>query len=107
MAVKFKIKKGDTVTLLAGKDKGKSGDVMKVLKDRGRVLVQGLNTVKKHQKPSMQAAGGIIQKEMSIHISNVAIADPESGKPSRIGIKILENGQKARFAKKSGQVIDK
>lgn len=107
MSVKFKIKKGDAVTLLSGKDKGKSGNVLKVLRERNRVLVQGLNTVKKHQKPSMQGAGGIVEKEMSIHISNVALTDPESGKPTRVGIKVLESGQKVRFAKKSGQVIDK
>ena len=102
-----KIKKGDKVVVLAGKDKGRTGQVRAVLPAAGRALVEGVNLVKKHTKPSAQnAEGGIISKEASIDLSNLAIADPKDGKPTRVGFKVLEDGRKVRFAKRSGDVID-
>lgn len=106
MARRFRIKKGDLVTILTGKDKGKSGDVIKVLRDRERVVVQGLNMVKRHQKPAGGQQGGIIEKEASIHISNVAHIDPESKKPTRVGVKFLKDGSKVRVARRSGAELD-
>ncbi|MFT6497327.1 MAG: 50S ribosomal protein L24 [Alphaproteobacteria bacterium] len=101
-----RIKKGDKVTILAGKDKGKTGEVLLVIPDRERVLVQGVNLVKRHQKQSATEEAGIKQKELSIHVSNVAIVDSETLKPTRIGFKFLDDGKKVRYAKKSGEVID-
>jgi large subunit ribosomal protein L24 len=106
MAQQFRIKKGDTVSVITGKDKGKSGQVLKVLRKDNRLLVQGINLVKKHQKQTVNQEGGIIQKEASIHISNVAHVDPKSKKPTRIGIKFLKDGQKVRVAKRSGETIE-
>lgn len=112
MAVKFKIRKGDKVVVLAGKDKGKSGDVVKVMPSDARVIVQGVNMVKRHTKPGRTDAGGIIEKEASVHISNVAHIDPKSGKPTRVGIRMVdakvkgEKPQKTRFARRSGEIID-
>ncbi len=102
---KMKIKKGDQVVVLTGKDKGTKGEVLGVLTEERRVLVQGVNKVKKHNKPTQFSAGGIEEKELSIHVSNVAIADPKSGKPSRVGYQILKDGKKVRVAKKSGETI--
>lgn len=102
---KLKIKKGDQVIAVTGRDKGKKGEVLKVLPKEDRVVVAGINTVKRHQKPSMAGAGGIIEKELPIHISNIALVDPKNGKPTKIGLKTLQNGEKVRFAKKSGEVI--
>jgi large subunit ribosomal protein L24 len=102
-----KIKKGDTVIMLTGRDKGRSGEVLKVLTSENRVLVDGVNMVKKHRKPSAASAGGIESIAASVHISNVAHKDPKSGKATRIGFKILEDGRKVRFAKASGEVIDR
>lgn len=102
---KLKIKKGDQVVVLTGKDKGAKGEVLKVLTSEARVLVQGVNMVKKHNKPSQFSAGGVEQKELPIHISNVAIADPKSGNASRVGYKTLKDGKKVRVAKKSGETI--
>ncbi|HEX4891160.1 MAG TPA: 50S ribosomal protein L24 [Alphaproteobacteria bacterium] len=106
MAVKFKIKKGDRVVVLAGRDKGKRGEVLKMFLDENRALVSGVNQVKRHTKQSQTSAGGIIVKELPIQISNLAIADPKSGEPTRVGYKILDDGRKVRFAKRSGEVID-
>ncbi|MGB1007825.1 MAG: 50S ribosomal protein L24 [Thalassobaculaceae bacterium] len=106
MAEKFKIKKGDRVVVTTGRDKGKSGEVLAVQRDRNRVLVQGVNLVKRHQKPSQTAQGGIIEKEASVHISNVAHIDPKTDQPTRVGYRLLDDGRKVRFAKGSGEVID-
>jgi large subunit ribosomal protein L24 len=106
MAVKFKIRKGDKVVVRTGKDKGKSGEVLRVLRDEARVLVQGVNMVKRHTRPAPGNPGGIIDKEASIHISNVALADPKTGKPTRVGYKILDGGRKVRIARSSGEAID-
>ena len=106
MAAKFKIKKGDRVVVTTGRDKGKSGEVLAVQRDRNRVLVQGVNLVKRHQKPSQTAQGGIIEKEASVHISNVAHIDPKTDQPTRVGYRLLDDNRKVRFAKGSGEVID-
>lgn len=106
MAQQFRIKKGDTVCVLSGKDKGKSGQVLKVLRQDNRLIVQGVNLVKRHQKQSLTQEGGIVQKETSIHISNVAHMDPASKKPTRIGIKFLKDGRKVRVAKRSGETLE-
>jgi len=101
-----KIKKGDKVVVLAGRDKGKEGEVAKVLPTEGRVIVQGANMVKRHTKASQTNAGGIVEKEATMDLSNVAHVDPKDGKPTRVGFKTLEDGKKVRFAKRSGEVID-
>ena len=106
MAEKFKIRRGDTVCVTTGKDKGKSGQVLKVLRADHRVIVQGVNIVKRHTRPSMAHAGGIVEKEASIAISNVAILDPMKNKPTRVGFKFLDDGRKVRIAKLSGEVLD-
>jgi large subunit ribosomal protein L24 len=106
MAVKFKIRKGDKVVVRTGRDKGKSGEVLRVLRDEARVLVQGVNMVKRHTRPAPGNPGGIIDKEASIHISNVALADPKTGKPTRVGFKLLDGGRKVRIARRSGEAID-
>ncbi len=106
MPVKLKIKKGDTVIVIAGRDKGKKGEVLKVMPKENRAIVKGVNMVKRHQKPTANGAGGIITKEAPIHISNLAHVDPKDGKPTRVGFKILEDGRKVRYAKRSGEVID-
>ena len=105
--MKLKIKKGDKVIVITGKDKGKTGEVTKVLVQENKVIVSGINIAKRHTKPSQESAGGIISKEMPIHISNVAYVDPKTSKPTRLGIKVDKNGHKVRFAKKSGEVVDK
>lgn len=101
-----KIKKGDKVVVLAGKDKGRTGEVLKVLPSEGRAIVGGVNMVKRHTRPTQQDPGGIKSKEASLHMSNLAIADPKDGKPTRVGFKTLEDGKKVRVARKSGEVID-
>ena len=101
-----KIKKGDTVIVRTGKDRGKTGEVLKVLVSEQRVLVQGINVAKRHEKPSMRSQGGISNKELPIHISNVALADPKDGKAIRVGFKTLDDGTKTRFAKRSGEVVN-
>ncbi len=106
MASKFKIRRDDDVVVVAGRDKGKTGKVLKVLRSENRAIVEGVNVVKRHTKPSRESAGGIIEKEAPIHISNLAVADPKDGQPTRIGYKFLEDGRKVRFAKRSGEVID-
>ncbi len=106
MSAKVRIKKGDKVIVLAGKDKGKQGQVLKVLPSENRAKVAGINMVKRHSKPAMGKPGGIMTVEMPIHLSNIACVDPKSGKASRIGYKMLKDGKKVRVAKKSGEVID-
>lgn len=103
---KLKIKKGDRVVVLAGKDKGKKGEVLKVLPKEDRVLVNGVNMIKRHQKQSASDEGGIISKEALIHVSNLSLEDPKDGSPTRVGYKTLDDGRKVRFAKRSGEVID-
>ena len=101
-----KIKKGDRVVVLAGRDKGRSGEVVRVQPKEARAIVRGVNTVKRHQKQSAKQEAGIITKEAPIHLSNLAISDPKDGKPTRVGFKILTDGRKVRFAKRSGELID-
>ena len=103
---KLKIKKGDKVVVITGRDKGKTGEVKKVLPAENRVVVDGVNMVKRHTAPSAGNAGGIVEKEASIHVSNVACVDPKTDKPTRVGYKTLEDGRKVRFAKRSGEIID-
>jgi large subunit ribosomal protein L24 len=102
-----KIRKGDRVQVLTGKDKGRQGEVIRVMPDAGRALVQGINLMKKHQKPQgMGKPGGIQEIEASVDLSNLALLDPKSGKPTRVGFKVLEDGKKVRVAKASGEVLD-
>jgi large subunit ribosomal protein L24 len=101
-----KIKKGDKVVVITGRDKGKSGEVLSVRPTEGRAVVRGINQVKRHTKATMQSEGGIITKEAAIQLSNLAIADPKDGKPTRVGFKVLDDGRKVRFAKRSGDLID-
>lgn len=106
MAAKFKIKKGDRVIVLTGKDKGKAGNVLRMLPKEERAVVQGVNLARRHQRQSASQQGGIISKEMPIHISNIAHVDPKDNKPTRIGVKTLNDGRKVRVAKRSGVEID-
>lgn len=101
-----KIKKGDRVVVLTGRDKGRTGEVIEVRPDENRALVRGINIAKRHQRQTAQQEGGIISKELPIHLSNLAIADPKDGKPTRVGFKILADGRKVRIAKRSGVEID-
>ncbi|CAH1229479.1 MULTISPECIES: 50S ribosomal protein L24 [Paenibacillus] len=104
---KLHVKKDDTVFVITGKDKGKKGRVIAAYPRQNRVLVEGVNMVKKHAKPSqLNPQGGILNQEAAIHVSNVMLIDPKSGKPTRVGYKVLDNGTKVRIAKKSGEVID-
>jgi large subunit ribosomal protein L24 len=105
--IKLKIKKGDNVMVISGRDKGRTGEVLRVFPTEGRVIVQGVNIAKRHTKPRMREPGGILEKELALHISNVAHVDPASGKPTRIGYKILSDGRKVRVARRSGEVIDR
>jgi len=101
-----KIRKGDRVVVTTGRDRGKKGEVMKIMTEENRALVSGVNMVKRHQSQTQKLQGGIVSKESSIHLSNLAHADPKDGSPTRIGWKVLNDGRKVRFAKKSGEVID-
>ena len=101
-----KIKKGDKVVVLVGKDKGKTGEVIEVRPTENRALVRGVNIVRHHQKQSAKSEGGIVAKEAALDLSNLAVADPKDGKPTRVGFKLLDDGRKVRFAKRSGDVID-
>ncbi len=101
-----KIRKGDKVVVLTGRDRGRTGEVIEVRPAEGRALVRGVNMVKRHQKQSAQQEGGIISKESTIHLSNIAYADPKDGKATRIGFKVLTDGKKVRIAKRSGAEID-
>ena len=100
------IKKDDTVIVIAGRDKGKKGKVLKVFPTEDRALVQGVNVVKRHQRQTQTAQGGIVSKESPIHLSNIAHVDPKSGGATRVGYKTLNDGKRVRVAKKSGEVID-
>ena len=104
MAVK--IKKGDHVVVLTGRDKGKHGEVLKMMPEENRAIVKGVALMRRHQRQSATQDGGIISKEAAIHVSNLAIEDPKDGKPTRVGFKFLKDGRKVRFAKRSGEVID-
>ncbi|HEV2335511.1 MAG TPA: 50S ribosomal protein L24 [Stellaceae bacterium] len=104
---KMKIKKGDNVVVITGRDKGKQGEVLRVIPTDGRLIVQGVHVARRHTKPRMGDPGGIVDKELTIHVSNVAHIDPQSGKPSRVGYKLLDDGRKVRVARRSGEVIDK
>ncbi len=106
MTKKFKIKKGDKVTVITGRDKGKKGEVLRVVREDDRVVVQGVNIVKRHQRPTASTPGGIVEQEAPIHISNVAHIDPKSDQPTRVGFRVEEGGRKVRVAKRSGEVID-
>ena len=101
-----KIRKGDKVVVLAGRDKGRSGEVVEVHPADGRALVRGIHMVKRHQRQTAAQDGGIISKESSVHLSNLAIADPKDGKPTRVGFKVMADGKKVRVAKRSGAEID-
>jgi large subunit ribosomal protein L24 len=102
---KLKIKKGDQVIVITGRDKGSKGEVLKVFTETNRIVVQGVNMATRHKKPTQVAAGGLEKKERTIHISNVAIIDPKSKKPSRVGYKTLKDGKKVRIARKSGEAL--
>jgi large subunit ribosomal protein L24 len=102
----LRIRKDDTVVVLAGRDKGKSGKVLRVLPKESRVVVEGVNTVKRHTRARPGQPGGVVEKELAIHWSNVALRDPKDGKPTRIGFKSVD-GRKLRFAKRSGEMIDR
>jgi len=104
MAQKFKIKKGDRVVVTTGRDKGKMGEVVEVLRSESRILVQGCNMVKRHTRPTQSSAGGIISKEAPLHISNVAHIDPEDGKATRVGFEV-KDGKKIRIARRSGKAL--
>ncbi|MBV1707808.1 MAG: 50S ribosomal protein L24 [Hyphomicrobiales bacterium] len=101
-----RIKKGDKVIVIAGRDKGKTGAVKQVLPQEDRAIVEGVNMVSRHTKQTQQTQGGILRKEATIHLSNIALADPKTGKPTRVGFKVQSDGRKVRFAKASGDLID-
>ena len=103
---KMKIRKGDNVIVITGRDKGKRGSVLRVLPTENRVVVQGINTVKRHTRPRAGQAGGIVEKELPIHASNVALIDPKEDKPTRVGFKTVD-GRKLRVALRSGEMIDR
>lgn len=102
------VRKGDTVIVVAGKERGKKGKVLRVIPEKGRVVVERLNMIKKHQKPTQKLRqGGIIEREGAIHLSNVMLVDPGSNKPTRVGMKALSDGKKVRVARRSGEMLDK
>ena len=104
---KLKIKKGDTVVVISGRDKGKRGEVLRVLPTENRLIVQGVHVARRHTKQSLGQPGGIVDKELTIHASNVSHIDPQSNRPTRIGYRTLDGGRKVRVARRSGEVIDK
>ena len=104
---KLKIKKGDNVIVISGRDKGKRGQVLRVFPDENRLIVQNVHVARRHTRPQFGEPGGIVDKELTIHVSNVAHIDPQSGKPTRVGYRILNDGRKVRVARRSGEVIDK
>ncbi len=106
MSAKLKVKKGDKVVVLTGRDKGRTGEIVKAMPRENRVIVQGVNMIKRHTRPTQSHGGGIVEKEASIHVSNVAIIDPKDNKPTRVGFKKLDDGRKVRVARRSGEVID-
>ena len=104
--VKLKVKKGDKVLVICGKDKGKSGEIVTVYPKNNRIILRGLNVSKKHTAQSQTSQGGIVDKELSIHVSNVSHIDPKDNKATRVGYKFLEDGRKVRYAKRSGDLVD-
>ena len=104
---KMKIKKGDNVVVITGRDKGKTGEVLRVFPAEARAIVQGVHLAKRHTRPRMGEPGGIVEKELTIHISNIAHIDPQSRKPTRVGFRRLGDGRKVRFARRSGEIIDR
>src|SRR5579872_6534524 len=104
---KLKIKKGDNVVVITGRDKGKSGEVLRVFPTESRLVVQGVHVARRHTRQSMGNPGGIVEKELTIHVSNVAHVDPATSNPTRVGYKFLDGGRKVRFARGSGEVLDK
>ena len=107
MAGKLKMKKGDRVVVITGRDKGKQGEILLLQVKRNRAIVQGVNMIKRHTSAGPQGAGGIVEKEASIHLSNLAHIDPKTDQATRVGYKVLEDGRKVRFAKRSQEVIDR
>jgi large subunit ribosomal protein L24 len=103
---KLKMRKGDHVVVVTGKDKGKRGEVLKMLPAENRAIVKGVAMIRRHQKQTAAQEGGIVAKEAALHVSNLALEDPKDGKPTRVGYKFLKDGRKVRFAKRSGEVID-
>jgi large subunit ribosomal protein L24 len=103
---RLKVRKGDNVVVVTGRDKGKSGSILRVMPEENRVVVQGVNMVKRHMRPSAQQQGGIVEKEAPIHVSNVALTDPKDNKPTRVGYKFVD-GRRLRFARRSGEMIDR
>jgi large subunit ribosomal protein L24 len=101
-----KIRKGDHVVVLSGKDRGKHGEVLKVIPTDERAIVKGVNVIRRHQRQTPNQEGGIIAKEAPVHLSNLALEDPKDGKPTRVGFKFLKDGRKVRYAKRSGEVVD-
>jgi large subunit ribosomal protein L24 len=101
-----KIRKGDRVVVTTGRDKGKTGEVRSLIPEESRAIVAGVNLVRRHTRQTAQTEGGILTKEAPIHLSNLAIADPKTGKPTRVGFKVLDDGRKVRVAKRSGDLID-
>ncbi|WP_119422226.1 50S ribosomal protein L24 [Desertibaculum subflavum] len=106
MAAKFKLKKGDKVVVTTGRDKGRRGEIIRMIPTETRAVVSGINKVKRHTRPAAGNPGGIVEKEAPIHLSNLAIEDPKDGKPTRVGFRTLDDGRKVRFAKRSGEIID-
>ena len=107
MSEKRRIKKGDEVMVMTGRDQGKMGEVLRITGNNDRITVQGVAVAKRHTAPSANNPGGVIDKELSIHISNVSLLDPKDRKPTKVGYKVLEDGRKVRFAKRSGEVLDR
>jgi large subunit ribosomal protein L24 len=101
-----KIKTGDRVVVLTGRDRGRQGDVTKVIPQDNRAVVSGINVARRHTRPTPQEPGGIVDKELPIHVSNLALVDPKDGKPTRVGFQTLEDGRKVRVARRSGETID-
>jgi len=101
-----KLKKGDSVVVLTGKDKGRTGAIVQMMPKEGKALVSGINMIKRHQKQTQAQEGGIVSREAAIQVSNLALADPKDGKPTRVGFKIKDDGSKVRVAKRSGEEID-
>ena len=104
---KMRVRRGDNVVVISGRDKGKTGEVLRVDRERNRILVQGVNMVKRHQRPTQTSPGGINEFEEMLHASNVAVVDPKTDKPTRVGFKTLDDGRKVRVAIRSGEVIDR
>ena len=104
---KFRLKKGDTVMVISGKDKGKKGKVLQVVASDGKLVVEKINLIKKHMRPSRTAKGGIVEKEKALPVSKVMVICPQCGKPARTGLRLLDENKKMRFCKKCGEIIDK